>query len=265
MKSLMCLFIPKTITKKVNTPYEVQQLDVERSKNLVSIQSSKLTIAASEELAKVPNNLHNGLKKSFPKMLQTTNKKIQERRPLQYKPVWNSASLNLFNLVIVDPEVLQIIFDRVLSIIFKNRRISSVDRDKGKEQFGKFFANDVAVNLSDFKNFDFKVTSLDEFLKIYTMNGEKYPEMWKACIFIFALCRGKSFFERGFNVNKDSVNGNLDSSTLEALRVCYDELIVEGNNIKSFEMTKELIHLCKLASEIYREDFRKEEGELSKD
>ena len=55
--------------KKLNTPYEVQQLDVEKSKNLVTIQSIKLTTAAAEELAKVPNNLHDmmALRKVFVK------------------------------------------------------------------------------------------------------------------------------------------------------------------------------------------------------
>ena len=81
-----------------------------------------------------------------------------------------------------------------------------VDGDKGKEQLDEFLANDVAVNLSDFKNFDFRVTRLDELLKIYTMNSENYPEMWKVFIFIFTL----SSVERGFNVNKDSVKDDAD-------------------------------------------------------
>ena len=33
---------------------------------------------------------------------------------------------------------------------------------KAREQFDKFLANDIAVNCSDFKNFDFKVTRLDD-------------------------------------------------------------------------------------------------------
>ena len=65
--------------KKLNTPYEVQQLDVEKSKNLVTIQSIKLTTAAAEELAKVPNNLRD-MMKSFRKMLQTVMKKNPKKR-----------------------------------------------------------------------------------------------------------------------------------------------------------------------------------------
>ena len=58
-------------------------------------------------------------------------------------------------------------------------------------------------------------------------------------------------------MNKDSLKDNLDSSTLEAQCVCYDELITQSNNIKSFQNTKELLNSCKLASKIYREDLEK--------
>ena len=111
---------------------------------------------------------------------------------MHYEFVRNTASLNPINLVTFNPEALRRTFDRVVSIMFKNKRISLVDGDKGKEQFDKFLANDVAVNRSNFKNFDFKITRLDGFLKIYTMNGETYPEMWKVYIFIFTLSHGQS-------------------------------------------------------------------------
>ena len=48
--------------------------------------------------------------------------------------------------------------------MFKNKRISSVDGDKDKEQFHKFLTNYVPV-----KRFDR--------LKIYTISGEKYPDI----------------------------------------------------------------------------------------
>ena len=85
--------------------------------------------------------------------------------------------------------------------------------------------------------------------------------MESVCIFIFSsshtLSHGQSSVERGFNVNKDSLEDNLDSSSLEALRVCYDELIAQGGKIKSFEITKELIQPCKLASKRSKGDLEK--------
>ena len=81
--------------------------------------------------------------------------------------------------------------------------------------------------------------------------------MWKGYIFFFTLSHGQSSVERGFKVNKDSLKDNLDFSTLKALCVCFDGLIAQGSNIKSFEITKDLIHFCKLALRRYREDLEK--------
>ena len=64
--------------KRVNTAHEVQWLDEEKSKNLVTIQSIKLTIAAGE-LSKVTDNLHNDLKEKFWKMLQTVIEKSKRQ------------------------------------------------------------------------------------------------------------------------------------------------------------------------------------------
>ena len=114
----------------MNFLYQVQQLDVAKSKHLVTIQSIKLSPYAAKELAKVPNNLHDGLKKCFRKMLQLISQKFQERGPLQYKLVQNAACLNPINLVAVHTEALQRMFDQVVSIMFKKKTISLVDGDK---------------------------------------------------------------------------------------------------------------------------------------
>ena len=81
-------------------------------------------------------------------------------------------------------------------------------------------------------------------MKIYTIHGEEYPGIRKVCIFIFTLSHGQYSVERGFNLKKDYLKNKLDTPTLEALYVClcYDKLLAQGNNIKSFEIIKELIH-----------------------
>ena len=46
---------------------------------------------------------------------------------------------------------------------------------------------------------------------------------------------------------------NIDTSTIEALRVVFDEIIAQGN-IKTFQITKSLYKHCKLAHSRYKED-----------
>ena len=81
--------------------------------------------------------------------------------------------------------------------------------------------------------------------------------MWQVCIFIFTLTHGQSCVERGFNINKDTLKYNLDGSTLEALRLAYDKLIAQGNEIKSFNESNSLILSCKLASGRYKDDLER--------
>lgn len=63
-------------------------------------------------------------------MLQLIIQKIQERGTLQAKLVQNAACLNSINLVAVDTEALQRMFDRVATIMFKKKRINSLNGDK---------------------------------------------------------------------------------------------------------------------------------------
>ena len=45
----------------------------------------------------------------------------------------------------------------------------------------------------------------------------------------------------------------MDTSTIEALRVVFDQIIAQGN-IKTFQITKSLYKHCKLAHSRYKED-----------
>ena len=89
-----------------------------------------------------------------------------------------------------------------------------MDGDKGKEQFDKFLASDVAVNRSDFKNFDFESTQTRWVLENIKMNVKSNQR-----------CEKFAFSSLLSVMNKNSLKDNLDFSALEAVRVWYDELI----------------------------------------
>lgn len=265
LKRLMRFFMRKTVLQKLTSSHLVHQVNVEDRNNLVLDDDIKLTTAAAAELKKnVPINLHCGLKKSFRTMLQGVIMKIQERSPVNYKLVRQSACLNPVNMAVMDQESLQKMFDGLVGLMYAKKRLSSGDGDKAKEQFDKFLGLEVKINKTDFKCFDFKKTRLDEFLKLYTNGGKKYPEMWTVCIFIFTLSHGQSSVERGFNINKDSLKTNLNGTTLVALRTCYDQLLASGNQIKSFPISKELIVSCKLASSRYKDELERKKKDAGK-
>ena len=91
---LMLFFVPKHVLKTANSPLKLQQIDVQKSENIVGVSQIKLSTGAASVLEKVPSKLHDGLKKGFLKFLQVMIKKIQEKSPVKYKLVRNAACLN---------------------------------------------------------------------------------------------------------------------------------------------------------------------------
>ena len=232
-------FLPKHVLKTVNSPFKLQQIDVKKSENIVGVSQIKLRTGAASVLEKVPSKLHDGLKKGFLKFLQVTIKRIQEKSPVKYKLVRNAACLNSVVMSSMDPEALQKIFDSIVDTMHRNKGIMSKDADTAKEQYDYFLSNEVSKNQNDFKNFDFLKTRLDEFMKTYTLNENKYEKFWDVCKYIFTLSHGQSSVERGFNINKDDLKQNMDTSTIEGLLVALYEIIAQGD-IKTFQITKSL-------------------------
>ena len=247
---LMRFFVPKHVLKTANSPLKLQQIDVQKSENIVGVSQIKLSTDAALVLEKVPSKLHDGLKKGFLKFLKVMIKKIQEKSEVKCELVRNAACLKPVVMSSVDPEALQKMLDSIVDTMHKIERIISKDADTAKEQNDYFLSNEVSKNLNDFKNFDFLKTRLDEFMKTYTLNENKF---WDVCKYIFILSHGQSSVEQGFNINKDALKQNMDTSTIEALRVVLDEIIAQGN-IKTFQITKFLYKHCKLAHSQYKED-----------
>ena len=169
--------------KTANSPLKLQQIDVQKSENIVGVSQIKLSTGGASVLGKVPSKLHDGLKKGFLKFLQVMIKKIQEKSPVKYKLVRNAACLNPVVMSSVDPEALQKMFNSIIDTMHKNKRICK-DPDTTKEQYDYFLSNEVSKNHNDFKNFDFLKTRLDEFMKTYTLNENKYGK-FLGCLQIY--------------------------------------------------------------------------------
>ena len=162
----------------------------------------------------------------------------------------NATCLNPVVMSSMDHEALQKMFDSIVDTMHKNKRIISKGADLAKKQYDYFLSNEASKYHNDFKNFDFLKTRLDEFMKSYTLIENKYEKFWDVCKYIFTLSHGQSSVERAFNINKNALKQNMDTSTIEALRVAFDEIIAQVN-IKTFQITKSLYKHCKLTHSQY--------------
>ena len=159
--------------------------------------------------------------------------KIQERSPISCKLVWVSAALNPVKMALLQSETEQSFFCGIVDIMYSNKRISAKQGDAAKEQFDYFLQKVVKCNNNSFANFDEKNTRVDEFLGFYA-NQKVYPDFWCVCKFVFALSHGQSAVECVFNINKQTLVGNLQEVSLTTLRrTVYDEILHHGS-IRSF-------------------------------
>ena len=71
--------------------------------------------------------------------------------------------------------------------------------------------------------------------------------MWKICVFIFTISNGQSQIERGFNINKDTLQENLQKKSLVGRKIVCDILIDGRKSAHDFVTTNELILSCKSA------------------
>ena len=121
---LMRFFVPKHVLKTANSPLKLQQIDVQKSENIVGVSQIKLSTGAASVLEKVPSKLHDGLKKEFLKFLQVIIKRMQEKSPVKYKLVRNAACLNPVVMSSLDPETLQKFLIVLLTLFIRIKELS---------------------------------------------------------------------------------------------------------------------------------------------
>ena len=77
------------------------------------------------------------------------------------------------------------------------------------------------------------------------------------CIFIFILSHGQSQVEQGFNINKNTLQENLQEKSLIGHRLIYDEVKASGKQPHNFEISNGLVLNCKTAHVRYIVDLAK--------
>ena len=64
--------------------------------------------------------------------------------------------------------------------------------------------------------------------------------MWKICVFIFTLSHGQSQVKRGFNINQNTLQENLQKKSLVGRRIVSNTLIDNGKCAHDFVITMNL-------------------------
>ena len=76
-------------------------------------------------------------------------------------------------------------------------------------------------------------------------------------VFIFALSHGQSQVERGLNINKNTLQENLQKKSLVGRKTVYDTLIDSGESVHDFVISNKLILSCKSTYSMYNNELTK--------
>ena len=237
-------------------------------KNLIDVLQIDIGAAARDALNKV--DVAAEKKRQFRKECRgavvCVLLKLMERLPTNKMVVIQASALSPHNMIKI-PDKAAKRFKGLADSLYSLKRISSSVADNAKDQFNKLLETEVKSEREKFQAFDFRKMRLDEFL--YSMIGTKpeYADLWKICQLIFILNHGQAYTERGFSVNKQVSDDNMEDDSLIAQRLIYDTIKKFGD-ISQFPISKELRRSCKSAYKkmaLDNEKKRKEHEQSDKD
>ena len=147
-----------------------------------------------------------------------TNWKVFEKFSTAINPIKSlivRASLCLSPDHILNRKFTVPTFEELVDKIFRLKYISSIEADAAKLEFPSFIIH-VQKSCKKIGKFNKFNDSLDLFLGEFILpKKDEFKNFWKICIFIFTLSHdGQSQVERGFNINKNTLQENLQEKSL---------------------------------------------------
>ena len=116
-------------------------------------------------------------------------------------------------------------FVRLADLLYSLKFISSFVADNARFQYDQFTKKEVVNEKHQFLSFGMRKQRVDVFLRDYLSINPQYKDLWSICRLIFILQHGQSFTERGFSVNKEITDVNMQEDALISQRLVYDHLL----------------------------------------
>ena len=110
--------------------------------------------------------------------------------------------------MIRQPEQSSIHFRALADKLFSLKKISSDVADQAKNQCDELLDLVKYEKNNEFCNFNSKKDRLDAFLTKY-LTSDNSKDLWHICKLVFVMSHGQSNAERGFSVNKEVLQDNM--------------------------------------------------------
>ena len=248
LKDLMGKFMVKDIIS--GSLSDMAQLDVSDSKNLLKIDKIDVGFASkaamtSEEIGKVKES---EFRDQCRQCLQAIVMKLIERSPIKYEVVHHIRSFSPF-FIRRHPNSCISVFEELLAYLVKNGYLVLSQCDSLVKQYRQMVEADRRAIIQKIAVFQ-KTDRLDSLFYDMIGNEDNYKELWDVCKTILCLSHGQSSVERGFSINKDVLQTNMDKHTIIAKRRIYDSLKLQlgpGMEVYNITINKDMLSHCKKA------------------
>ena len=181
--------------------------------------------------------------------------KISEISPMQFSIVHNALSLNPINMA-KHPEESSQMFTKLADRLFARQKITASVADKSKNQYDDLLKTARFEQKDKFLNFKMKSDRLDEFFGNLLL-GKSHAELLSVCQIVFVLSHGQSFTERGFSINREVLDVNMQEKSLTSQRIVYDTLQDSDQKIHEINITQDLRKHCRLAYQKYKTEMER--------
>ena len=142
---------------------------------------------------------------------------------------------------------------RVSRQSYSLNKIIAETSDNSKNQFDNLLKIVKHEHREAFLKFDYKKDRLDEFIWPFLMRLSDNKELCTVCKVILVLSCGQSFTERGFSINKEVLDDNMQEKSLISQRIVYGTIqSCHDGKILDFQVTPELCKSCRLAHQKYK-------------
>ena len=202
LQMILHIFFKKEVLNAATTTYQLIKLYVTKKENQLLADQINLGTAVKYSLLSkgVTESAEHKFKEDCITMLVKIVEKLQERSPLKYMVVRNTACLSPINMV-NNKEVAVARFAQLDEKLHRSKLISPQKADSAKDQFEDFTKSIVTINKEEFSQFKSLTMRFDKFLMSYLNGNKHFGSLRKIYIIVFLLSHSQCAVEPGLSVN----------------------------------------------------------------
>ena len=260
IRGLMLWYIKSSVLEEAGTILKILKIDISNEGNSLTYKVVDIGFQAEKELkilfASKPINERKVLdfRTECKAALLKCVMKLLFKCPLNYSVVRNACAFDP-NLMATKLQLSLTKFKRLVSTVNDCKRVKDIDCDDVIWQYQKFLEDVVQVNSHSFEVFNSKDERLDDFFVAFLDEERDYTKLWGILRMILVLSHGQASVERGFRVNRQIEEVNLQHKSIEC-----DEVDYRGG-ILNVPLTKELFVSVSTSRKKYQQDLKEKREE----